>query len=217
MTNPILTDDKIDVNPQTLLIRYDGDTKQLKKQILTALDFCDKWKHYVDIIRDAPKLEQENQKLKAENEELKKRVDYDWLNLRFNVVDGIVKLIVNCGECGNNDHVFSLPDGNWNIKNIIDNMNNFVFSKDIIQKSYDTLQQENNKLKEEKEQFLALIVKIQSENEELKQFKQRIEDRMQYLKDVISENTPVNHKVGGIEGDIEELEYIQQLLKDDTV
>ena len=55
------------------------------------------------------------------------KIDYNLLNLRFNVSNGITKIIVNCEECKHSDHVFSLPDGNWNVEDIINNLERFAF------------------------------------------------------------------------------------------
>lgn len=54
------------------------------------------------------------------------KVNYDLLNLRFNVSNGITKVIVNCDEC-KGDHTFVPPDGEWNISDIINNLERFAF------------------------------------------------------------------------------------------
>lgn len=54
------------------------------------------------------------------------------------------------------------------------------------------------------------------EVQKLKKLKQRITERCKQLKKIIDENTPVNSRCGGIESEIEEYSYLQQLLKDDV-
>lgn len=54
-------------------------------------------------------------------------VDYQKLNLRFNVIYGKpTQIIVNCDKC-KGDHIFEPPNGEWNIADIINNLERFAF------------------------------------------------------------------------------------------